>query len=203
VVSTASGEAGGRGWGVTVTAAEYRKAVKDGTLHMLARDKSVATPTCSQCGKPWRAAACGPTHAMVQAERQPSKPKRAQPERKGPNKWEAEFAACILETAVGVGVIDSFEYEPVTFLIGFDCRYTPDFGAKKNGEFVAFYEVKGFMRDDARVKLAVAASLFPQFSFLLGRRGNDKGWRVKVVKKIEPTFTGRSVEEVRAILEEP
>jgi hypothetical protein len=36
----------------------------------------------------------------------------------------------------------------------------------RTGEVVC-YEVKGFMQEDARVKLRVAAQSFPEFSFVL------------------------------------
>lgn len=51
----------------------------------------------------------------------------------------------------------------MTFKIGDDCRYTPDFVVLASGRLVA-YETKGFLRDDALVKLKTAAR---QFSWLL------------------------------------
>lgn len=47
-----------------------------------------------------------------------------------------------------------------------DTRYTPDFWCLLNGKLSA-REVKGFMRDDARVKLMVAARQFPWINFIL------------------------------------
>ena len=58
----------------------------------------------------------------------------------------------------------------LTFKIGDDCRYTPDFIALNlDGELIA-YETKGFMRDDARVKLKVAARMFSFVGFVLVER---------------------------------
>jgi hypothetical protein len=45
---------------------------------------------------------------------------------------------------------------------------------------LVFVETKGFMRDDAAVKLKVAASMYPAFGWLLVTR--DKwGWEVREV----------------------
>lgn len=54
----------------------------------------------------------------------------------------------------------------VTLVIGHDTRYTPDFIVILNGKLSA-REVKGFMRDDARVKLMVVARQFPWINFVL------------------------------------
>ena len=60
----------------------------------------------------------------------------------------------------------------ITLLIANGVRYTPDFAAipKDPPTEVTFYEVKGFMRDDAAVKLKVAAALYPMFRFYLVSR---------------------------------
>jgi hypothetical protein len=60
-------------------------------------------------------------------------------------------------------------YEAITLVLAHDTRYTPDFDAVLDGELV-FFEVKGgFRRDDAMVKLRVAARLFP-FRFILAEK---------------------------------
>lgn len=68
----------------------------------------------------------------------------------------------------------------VTLKLGDDCRYTPDFSVLDGGRFV-FHEVKGFMRDDALVKLKVAARQFPMFPFVLARK-NGSGWNITQIK---------------------
>jgi hypothetical protein len=76
--------------------------------------------------------------------------------------WLAVLRADITLAWVGVHAL--------TFKIGDDCRYTPDFIALNlDGELIA-YETKGFMRDDARVKLKVAARMFPFVGFVLVER---------------------------------
>ena len=57
----------------------------------------------------------------------------------------------------------------VTLKLGADLRYTPDFNAVVNGRWI-YWEVKGFMRDDARVKLLAAARQFRHLDFVLVTR---------------------------------
>jgi hypothetical protein len=57
----------------------------------------------------------------------------------------------------------------ITLKLADDCRYTPDFVVILDGKLVA-YETKGFMRDDALVKLKVAARTFPWIDFILVTR---------------------------------
>ena len=58
--------------------------------------------------------------------------------------------------------------------------YTPDFVVYPNDAGPAIVEVKGFMRDDAAVKLKTAASLYPEFRWLLVRACKG-GWEVREV----------------------
>lgn len=79
--------------------------------------------------------------------------------------------------------------QAVTLKLGNGVRYTPDFMCTVNAEdmdMAAFltilyaYEVKGFMRDDAAVKIKVAASLYPFIQFhLVTRKG--QGWQIDPV----------------------
>ena len=84
----------------------------------------------------------------------------------GMNKLEARFAM-MLEAQKRSSDIYSWEYEKVTLKLAHDTRYTPDFMVIGRFGAVEFYETKGFMRDDARVKLQTAASMFPYFKFYL------------------------------------
>ena len=69
----------------------------------------------------------------------------------------------------------------ITFKIGDDCRYTPDFSALKDCSQLYLYEVKGFMRDDALVKLKVCARMYPWAILNLVRKDNA-GWNIKIVE---------------------
>lgn len=104
------------------------------------------------------------------------------------NKTEAAFYEHLKAQWPGAKVLP----QSFTLKIGNGVRYTPDFAVitdATNGhptpvcEF-RFYEVKGFMRDDAAVKLKVAASLFPLFGFHLVTKRPKKlggGWDVQFV----------------------
>lgn len=65
------------------------------------------------------------------------------------------------------GEIQRWWFEPIKFNLAAKTTYTPDFLVlTKDGKLV-FHEVKGFMRDDAAVKLKVCAALYPFAEFLL------------------------------------
>ena len=106
-------------------------------------------------------------------------------QKRGPklNKTEAAFEAYLkARYDVEDWVLGS---QNITLQLGNGVRYTPDFNAfARRGDMrPMFWEVKGFMRDDAGVKLKVAAALYPQFDFAL-------------VKKQGKTATGWKIEEV-------
>jgi hypothetical protein len=71
--------------------------------------------------------------------------------------------------------------QSITLKLGDDCRYTPDFSViDQNGHFI-IYETKGHMRDDAKVKLQVAARDFPMFKFIVVKLVNNQ-WEETPVK---------------------
>lgn len=69
----------------------------------------------------------------------------------------------------------------VTLKLGDDCRYTPDFFFIHEGAAFA-HETKGFFRDDAKVKIKVAARVHRWCRFILVTR-NKGNW---VEKQINP-----------------
>lgn len=70
-----------------------------------------------------------------------------------------------LEAMKRDGLIREWRFESVTLKLAPDCRYTPDFYVIDNAGAVTLEETKGFWRDDAKVKIRVAARLFPEFTF--------------------------------------
>lgn len=95
------------------------------------------------------------------------------------NKTEAEYAT-ILEARLRVNQIESYAYEKVTLKLANDCRITPDFLVINALGEVEFHEVKGgLIREDAAVKLKVAASSFP-FRFMLAQK-KGKNWTITEV----------------------
>lgn len=84
--------------------------------------------------------------------------------RRSMNKLEQRYAAHLeLERLAGVWLW--WEFEPITLKLAHDTRYTPDFALLDPGGHLVLHETKGFWRDDARVKIKVAARLFPFFRF--------------------------------------
>lgn len=67
-----------------------------------------------------------------------------------------------------------------TLKLGNGVRYTPDFVTRHGGHFAA-YEVKGFMRDDACVKIKVAASIYAFMDFFLVTKRKGGGWDIQPV----------------------
>lgn len=69
-------------------------------------------------------------------------------------------------------------FEEITLKLADDCRYTPDFWVLADDDVLEFHEIKGFWRDDAKVKIRLAAKLFPQFRFRAYRK-DKSGWQVE------------------------
>ena len=86
------------------------------------------------------------------------------------NKLESDYSFQ-LAMRRDAGDIANFCFESVTLKIADGVRYNPDFMVITADGEVEFHECKGFMRDDARVKLRVAARVFPWFRFVLVKRG--------------------------------
>jgi hypothetical protein len=84
------------------------------------------------------------------------------------NRTEAAYAT-ELELRRRVGEIEWWEFQAIKLRLGEDCQFCPDFFVMlKNGELEC-HETKGFMRDDALVKLKVAALKYP-FRFYVVRK---------------------------------
>jgi hypothetical protein len=69
----------------------------------------------------------------------------------------------------------------ITLKLGYDCRYTPDFTTIGPSGQLQAWETKGFFRDDAKVKLQVAARLYRWIDFVLVIRKDGK-WQEQPVK---------------------
>ena len=94
------------------------------------------------------------------------------------NKLETEFLGLLRQ-----GPFQSIEAQSVKFRLGGRTWYTPDFVVvSRPGGRVWVFEVKGFMRDDAAVKLKVAAAMYPWITWVLATKGK-LGWRCCFVTK--------------------
>jgi hypothetical protein len=95
------------------------------------------------------------------------------------NGAEAEFYQ-LLELRRLAGELCAIHFEQVTLKLGPDLRYTPDFFVVGSDGEISMYEVKGFFRDDSRVKFLAAAQAFPYFKFHLARK--ERGaWKIEEV----------------------
>jgi hypothetical protein len=109
------------------------------------------------------------------------------------NLTEAEYAQQ-LALDERAGLIQWWAFEPFKLRLADATYYTPDFavlvwldpdpGSGNISTALEFREVKGFWRDDARVKIKVAAEMFP-FKF------------VAITKRSKITGGGWDVEEFR------
>lgn len=106
-------------------------------------------------------------------------------------KTEARYAE-VLEALKLSGLIDRWDFEVETFVLGKDCRYTPDFRVVNlPGLDVEFIEVKPANWEsipnqaNSRTKIHVAAEMHPYiFSRAVERRKKDGGGFEKTI--IEP-----------------
>ena len=97
------------------------------------------------------------------------------------NGTEAKMAA-FLEAKKQVGEVLWYAFEQYTLKLANDTRYTPDFAVMLADGTLEFWEVKGFWRDDAKVKIKVAAAMFPHrflgCRLIPNKRGGD--WEFEV-----------------------
>lgn len=66
------------------------------------------------------------------------------------------------------------KFEAVKLRLADNTFYTPDFAVLPSSGVIELHEVKGFWQDDARVKIKVAASIYP-FRFVAVRKVRG-GW---------------------------
>jgi hypothetical protein len=96
------------------------------------------------------------------------------------NKTEAEYAAH-LEILKRAGEIRWYKFEGVKLRLADNTFYTPDFLVMADDWSLECREVKGFWQDDARVKIKVAADIYP-FRFLAVKKVSKKaggGWEME------------------------
>ena len=97
------------------------------------------------------------------------------------NKTEAEYAG-MLELRKRAGEIAWYAFEAMKLRLADNTFYTPDFAVMANDGVLEMHEVKGFWQDDARVKIKVAASLYP-FRFIAVQvlpKKQGGGWKREV-----------------------
>lgn len=96
------------------------------------------------------------------------------------NRTEQNYAGH-LETQKQLGAVLWYEFEAIKLRLADNTFYTPDFAVMAADGVLELHETKGFWEDDARVKIKVAASLFP-FRFKAMKKKAKKdggGWAVE------------------------
>lgn len=94
----------------------------------------------------------------------------------GMNKLEAAYADA-LKLREMAGEIAWFVFEGVKLRLADKTFYTPDFAVMLADGTMEMHETKGFWEDDARVKIKVAAAMYP-FRFL-GIKKDKSGWQIE------------------------
>lgn len=98
------------------------------------------------------------------------------------NKTEMAYAG-LLEGLKQAGQVQWYRFEGLKLRLADKTFYTPDFAVMRDDGVIECHECKGWMMEDANVKVKVAASMYP-FRFLLVRQLPKKdggGWKMDVV----------------------
>ena len=97
------------------------------------------------------------------------------------NKLEAEWAM-ILEARKRAGEIIWYQFEGLRLRLANGAYFTPDFPVLTKDGALEFCEVKGFWREAARLRIRVAADLYPFWKFYAVRKIKKKdggGWDIE------------------------
>jgi rhamnogalacturonyl hydrolase YesR len=88
------------------------------------------------------------------------------------NQTEKAYAA-LLDARRYAGEVAWFKFEGIKLRLADNTFYTPDFAVMLADGSMQLHEVKGFMHDDANVKIKVAADMYP-FEFILVRKKSKR-----------------------------
>lgn len=105
------------------------------------------------------------------------------------NKTEAAYASLLSELKVA-GRIQWFRFEGLKLRLADKTFYTPDFAVMRDDGVIECHECKGFWQDDARVKIKVAAEMYP-FRFMAAKQRSKKhggGWEYEVFGSVASAF---------------
>lgn len=94
------------------------------------------------------------------------------------NKTESFYEATVLKPALMAGEVAWYKFEGLKLRLADNTFFTPDFAVMLSTGLMQCHEVKGFWTDDARVKIKVAADLYP-FEFIAIRalpKKSGGGW---------------------------
>lgn len=94
------------------------------------------------------------------------------------NKTEQAYELEVLKPAMQDGSISWYRFEGVKLRLADNTFYTPDYCVMCSDGTMEMHEVKGFWQDDARVKIKVAADMYPLKFIAVKRQAkkNGGGW---------------------------
>ena len=98
----------------------------------------------------------------------------------GMNKTEAAYGQHLARLQAA-GEVAWFKFEGLKFRLADNTFYTPDFAVMRADGALEAHEVKGHWQDDARVKIKVAADLYP-VRFLAVKAQSKRaggGWEIE------------------------
>jgi len=88
------------------------------------------------------------------------------------NKTEAEYGD-VLKQRERAGEVVWFKFEGLKLRLADNTFYTPDYAVILKSGDLELHEVKGHWQEDARVKIKIAAAMFP-FTFIAVRKRTKK-----------------------------
>lgn len=79
------------------------------------------------------------------------------------------------------GLVSWYRFEGVKLRLADNTFYTPDYCVMRSDGTMEMHEVKGFWQDDARVKIKVAADMYPLKFIAVKRQAkkNGGGWSIE------------------------
>lgn len=98
------------------------------------------------------------------------------------NGLEREYANTVLEPRRIAGEILEWHFEAVKFKLAPKTFLTIDFMVMLADNTIEFHDTKGFMEDDAAVKIKVAAEKYPFRFLLIFKRPKKEGGGWKIVE---------------------
>lgn len=108
---------------------------------------------------------------------------RTQPVPGQMNKLETAYSEHLEQRRLA-GEILSWKFDAVKFRLAKRTWYSPDFLVFDKDGYIELHETKGFMEDDAAVKIKVTAETFPWAKlFLIYRKTkkNGGGWDIRLI----------------------
>ena len=104
------------------------------------------------------------------------------------NRTETAFAAYLLGAQCN-NLIKRFDFEPEKFRLGESTIYTPDFRLVELDDTITFLDVKGtttvngkskpYYKDDAIVKVKLAATLHPMYAWGITWKLKTGAWEIR------------------------